>query len=77
MALTGMERKKLARSIVKVCGVRKRVLLRFGFLVTKNNLLLKKWKKLLLGMEEKITGTPRSLECYLASKGKMHITYDY
>ena len=43
----GMERKKLARSIVKVCGVRKRVLLRFGFLVTKNNLLLKKWEKLL------------------------------
>lgn len=42
-----MERKKLARSIVKVCGVRKGVLLRFGFLVTKNNLLLKKWEKLL------------------------------
>lgn len=28
-------------------------------------------------MERKVTGTSRSLECYPASTGKMHFTYDY
>ena len=46
----GTERQKLTRSIVKVCGVKKRVLLKFGYLVSKNNLLLKKQEKLQFGV---------------------------
>lgn len=54
----GMERKKLTRSIVKLCGVRKReesrVLLRFRYLMTKNNSVSEKVEEVaILDMEEK------------------------
>lgn len=68
VALSGMGRMELTRSIMKLRGMRKReksrVLLRFGYLVTKKNpsVTEKAEGVARLGMKEKVTSTPRNPE---------------
>lgn len=68
MALSGMGRMKLTRSITELCGMRKkeksRLLLRFGYPVTKKTFITGKVEEAaMLGTKEKITCTPRNREC--------------